>query len=188
MDTELFKGKLVRLVAQDPEKDTETVAGWDRDTEYKRLLDVDPVVPPATKAWRERLEQQADERFFPFGVRTLADDVLIGFILLMRISYVNGDAYVGIGMGHPDYRGKGYGTDAMNVILRFAFQELNLNRVSLEALASNARAIRSYEKCGFVLEGQTRGTEFRDGVRGNIVEMGILKSEWEKRNRQAERE
>jgi RimJ/RimL family protein N-acetyltransferase len=185
MDTELFKGRLVRLAAQDPAKDPETIAAWDRDTEYKRLLDVDPVVPPALKAWRERLEHPVSEQFFPFGVRTLADDTLIGFVVLMRIDHVNGNAWVGIGMGNPDYRGKGYGTDAMNVALKFAFQELNLHRVSLEVLASNARAIRSYEKCGFVVEGQTRGTEFRDHIRANIVSMGILRSEWERRNREA---
>lgn len=183
MDNDLFKGERVRLAAQDPEESAEAIATWDKDTEYTRLLSVDPVTPPSTKKWRERLEQPVKEQSFPFGVRTLAEAVLIGFVVLMNIDYVNGNAWVGIGMGNAEYRGKGYGTDAMNVLLRFAFQELNLHRVSLDAVASNSRAVRSYEKCGFVVEGGTRGTEFRDGVRGNLVTMGILKSEWERRNR-----
>jgi RimJ/RimL family protein N-acetyltransferase len=179
MDNQIFTGKLVRLVAQDPEKDATTIAGWDKDTEYTRLLEVDPVTPPQLKNKRERLERMPNPHFYPFGVRTLTDDILIGFCVLMRVNHVHGDAFVGIGMGDPAYRGKGYGTDAMNLILRFAFQELNLHRVSLDAVATNARAVRSYEKCGFVLEGQTRGTEFRSGIRDNIVSMGITRREWE---------
>lgn len=179
MNDSLFTGKLVRLAAQDPEKDAATIATWDKDTEYTRLLEVEPVMPPNLKATRQRIERPRSERFFPFGVRTLADDKLIGFVVLLRINHVHGDAFVGIGMGDPAYRGKGYGTDAMNLILRYAFQELNLHRVSLDAVATNARAVRSYEKCGFVLEGQTRGTEFRNGTRDNIVTMGILREEWE---------
>lgn len=179
MDDSLFTGKLVRLAAQDPEKDAATIAAWDKDTEYTRLLDVDPVLPPRSKTAREMLERLPNPRFYPFGIRALADDKLIGFCILMRINHAHGDAYVGIGIGDAAYRGKGYGTDAMKLILRFAFQELNLHRVSLDALATNARAIRSYEKNGFVLEGQTRGTEFRNRVRDNIVSMGITRREWE---------
>lgn len=179
MDDQLFTGRLVRLVAQDPEKDVATVASWPKDTVYARLLEVEPVKPPSAKEWRERLESPRNERGYPFGVRTLADDKLIGFVILMRINHVHGDAFVGIGMGDPDYRGKGYGTDAMNLALRFAFQELNLHRVSLDAAAINARAIRSYEKCGFVHEGKSRGAELRDGMREGLVCMGILRAEWE---------
>lgn len=180
MDNQLFTGKLVRLAAREPETDAATIAAWDKDTVYNRLLSVEPVLPPSLKDAREMLERPRNDRFFPFGVRTLADDKLIGFVILMNVNHVHGDAYVGIGLGDPDYRGKGYGTDAMNLVLRFAFQELNLHRVSLDAVAMNVRAIRSYEKCGFIHEGQTRGTEFRDGIRDNIVAMGILRKEWER--------
>jgi RimJ/RimL family protein N-acetyltransferase len=182
MDDRFFSGRLVRLTAQDPEKDAETVAAWNRDSAYMRLLEVDPVVPPKIKAWRERFEHPLSDRFYPFGVRTLADNLLIGFVVVMRVSHSNGEAWVGIGMGNPEYQGKGYGTDAMNLALRFAFQELNLHRVSLDALATNARAVRSYEKCGFVHEGAMRGAELRDGKRDDIVTMGILRWEWEARN------
>ena len=181
MDDQFFTGKLVRLAAREPEKDAATIAAWDKDTVYNRLLSVEPVLPPRLKDAREMLERPISERFFPFGVRTLADDKLIGFVILMSVNHVHGDAFVGIGMGDPDYRGKGYGTDAMNLVLRFAFQELNLHRVSLDAVATNARAVRSYEKCGFVHEGQTRGTEFRNNIRDNLVSMGILRTEWERK-------
>ncbi len=180
MNDSLFAGTLVRLAAQDPEKDAPAIAAWDGDAVYNRLLSVEPVLPPRLKDAREMLERPINGRFFPFGVRTLADDKLIGFVILMNVNYAHGDAFVGIGMGDAEYRGKGYGTDAMKLVLRFAFQELNLHRVSLEAIAANARAIRSYEKCGFAQEGRTRNAEFRDGVRDHIVAMGILRAEWER--------
>ena len=131
------------------------------DTVYTRLLEGDPVTPPSVKEARERLERVPDEHFRIFAVHTLEDDKPIGHVILLRIDHRNSDTWVGIGMGEPDYRGKGYGTDAMKVILRYAFQELNMHRVSLDAARANAWAIRSYEKCGFVHEGRTRGTEYR---------------------------
>lgn len=182
MMPDLLTGKRIRLTGRDPEKDSATVASWGKDTEYVRLLEGDAVTPPNPKDWRERFEGAPNPLFFPFMVRTLDDDKLIGFVILMRIAHNHGNAYVGIGIGEPAYRGKGYGTEVMQVVLRFAFQELNLHRVSLDAVATNVIAVRSYEKCGFVLEGQTRGTDFRDRGRTNLVAMGILRSEWDKVN------
>lgn len=179
MRTNLLIGKLVRLAAQDPEKDAATIASWEQDTGYTRLLSVPPVQPPSVGARRKRLEGELEHEFYSFGVRTTAQDKLIGFVILMGVNHIHCDAWVGIGIGDPGFRGKGYGTEAMQLVLKFAFQELNLHRVSLDALATNARAVRSYEKCGFVPEGQTRGAELRDGVRDNLIFMGILRREWE---------
>jgi len=77
--------------------------------------------------------------------------------------------------------GKGYGTDAMRVLLRFAFTEINLHRVSLTVFGYNPRAIRSYEKAGFVVEGRARQRLRRDGQWWEVVYMGILKDEWKER-------
>src|SRR5262245_25192346 len=179
MDDGLFKGKLVRLCAHDPEKDSQTEAGWDRDTVYSRWLAVEPVTPPNPRAKREHMEDAPKPTSFHFAIRTLSEEQAIGFVILFRVNFTHGDAWVGIGIGETKDRGKGYGTDAMRVILRYAFQELNLHRVSLDAVATNAQAIRSYVKCGFVHEGQTRGTEYRNRRRDNLVSMGILREEWE---------
>ena len=90
---------------------------------------------------------------FGFAIRTLSDDRLIGDIGVWIESWAHGEAWVGIGLGERDYWGNGYGTDAMRLMLRFAFDELNLQRVSLGVYAYNPRAIRSYEKAGFRREG-----------------------------------
>ncbi len=88
---------------------------------------------------------------------------------------------MGIGIGEREYWGNGYGTDAMRAILHFAFTELNLYRVSLNVFEYNPRAIRSYEKAGFVAEGRQRQVLNRDGRRWDVIYMGILHEEWERR-------
>jgi RimJ/RimL family protein N-acetyltransferase len=86
--------------------------------------------------------------------------------------------WVGIGIGERDYWGKGYGTDAMKLCLQYAFMELGAQRVSLGLLEYNARALKSYEKAGFKLEGRMRQEMLREGKRTDTLWMGILRDEW----------
>jgi RimJ/RimL family protein N-acetyltransferase len=81
-------------------------------------------------------------------------------------------------IGERDYWGKGYGTDALRVLLRYAFDELNLHRVSLSVLEGNERAMRSYQKCGFRYEGRQRQVWAYDGRRWDEIYMGLLRDEW----------
>lgn len=83
-----------------------------------------------------------------------------------------------IGIGNTDYRGKGYGAEAVRLILRYAFYELNLNRVGLDVIEYNEQAIRTYEKAGFQLEGRVRSAVLRDGNSYDRIMMGMLYSEW----------
>ena len=179
----LFHGSLVRLAAANPETDPEIMARWQRDTEYMRLLDTDPARPETAKEIKEWLEKD-EGKDFRFMIHALADDRLLGFVGLFRPSWNNGDTYVGIGIGDRDDWGKGYGTDAMKLALRYAFTELNLHRVTLLVFEHNPRARRSYEKAGFVFEGRVRGDCHRDSQRLNTLWMGILREEWEKQNSQ----
>lgn len=183
MDHQLLTGRLVRLAAQDPAKDPEAIERWDHDSEYTRLLSIEPVRPTSTREAKEWIENPRHASAFSFSIHTLQDDRIIGFLIVMRVDYINGNCFVGIGIGEREYWSKGYGTDAMNVALRFAFTELNMHRVSLDLLANNARAQRSYEKCGFRVEGVERRSEGRDGSRQDILAMGILYDEWKEMRR-----
>jgi RimJ/RimL family protein N-acetyltransferase len=178
----IFQGELVRLTAEEPEVSAKAVSRWNRDTEYTRLLDTEQAQLWSVmkmKKWHEKdLEESRSNEFF-FYIRTLEGDRLIGFIGLADIRWNNGDAWVGIGIGERSEWGKGYGTDAMRVLLRYAFTELNLHRVSLGVFDYNPRAIRSYEKAGFRHEGREREQLHRDGSRADGLYMGILKEEWE---------
>lgn len=181
MKTALFQGELVRLTAAGSDADAETMAGWSRDSEFLRLLDDDPVQPWSVKRVKEDWAEEPKHNQFPFLIRTLADDRLIGFIGLFGVRWTHGDAWVGIGIGDRAYWGKGYGSDAMRVALRFAFTELNLHRVSLFLFDYNTRALRSYEKVGFVVEGRLRQAMARGGQRQDDLCMGILRDEWEEK-------
>jgi len=183
MNINLLQGELVRLVAANAEKDAELAVQWWRDSEYARQLDSDPALPKSVKRAKEDIQKWMENESpdnIEFMIRTLADDRLIGFVGLDGIRWTHGDTFVGIGIGDPEYRGNGYGTDAMRVILRYAFSELNLHRVSLDVFEYNPRAIRSYEKAGFAVEGRQRQALSRDGRRWDVIYMGILREEWER--------
>jgi len=182
MSNNLFQGELVRFVAAEPQLAAGLFAKWGRDSEFVRLLDSDParlLSVDKYKEWFEKdlVEQQKNDELF-FLIRTLEEDLTIGLIGLNGIQWVHGDAWVGIGLGEREYWGEGYGTDAMRILQRYAFEELNLHRLSLSVFEYNSRAIRSYEKVGFVIEGRVRQFLNRDGRRYDMIFMGILRDEW----------
>jgi RimJ/RimL family protein N-acetyltransferase len=180
MSFDLFTGNLVRLAALDAELDAEAIARWDVDSEYMRQLDSGPHLPNRAKKIREAIEkmQSEDPKTLELSVRTLVEDRLIGFVAFDGINWQHGDTFVAIGIGDSDCRGNGYGTDAMRVMLRFGFMELNLQRIQLDAFSYNERAIKSYLKAGFVMEGQQRGMLLRNGQRWDFVYMSVLRDEW----------
>jgi len=180
MDSDLAVGKLVRLAALNAKVDAEEFARWDNDVDYLRHLNSSPIMPGSARKITEIIEkaQSDDPSTITFSVRSLADDKLIGFIAFDGIDWQHGDTYIGIGIGHPAYRGKGYGTDALRVMLRYGFQELNLYRVQLNVFSYNERAIKSYLKAGFSVEGRQRGMLRRDGQRWDFVYMSVLREEW----------
>lgn len=174
----LFEGELVRLT-QIRREDIATFSAWFRDYEVQRLLDVDVVTPitdEAEEAWFEQAAKSESE--YHFSIRVLEDNRLIGNCALFGINNKNRSAEFGIVIGEKEYWDRGYGSDATRVILRFAFQELNLNRVHLDVMAFNERAVRAYEKVGFVREGTRRRAVFREGRYHDIHVMAILADEW----------
>jgi len=179
----LLTGSRVRLACQDAQETSLAFARWQRDTQYVRLLSTDPAFPWSAekiKSWMvEEQEKPLQDEFF-FNIRTIPDDLLIGFVGLHEFSWAHGDAWVAIGIGERQYWGKGYGTEAMRLALQFAFMELNLWRVSLGVYNNNTRAIRSYQKAGFQIEGLQRSAGRRAGQVWDICFMGILRREWEK--------
>lgn len=178
MKTAAFQGKLVRLTAYDPEKDAQIFQRWNQDSEYQQLLDSGPARLLSDKQIKELIEKHYDEQY-SFTIRTLEDDRIIGEVGLAGINWVSGDSWVGIGIGERDCWGKGCGTEAMRLLLQFAFAHLNLKRVSLTVFEYNTRAIRSYEKAGFREEGRLRQWMQRAGERYDLIYMGILREEWE---------
>jgi RimJ/RimL family protein N-acetyltransferase len=174
---DILAGDLTSLAAVNPDTDAEIIARWSYDSQFWRLAHTDPAFPALPGSVKRALEAAPIER--PrFAIRTLADKRLIGLIGLYTVFQPQREAFMGIQIGERDYWGKGYGTDALRVLLRYAFNELNLYRVSLSVLEGNARAIRSYEKCGFRYEGRERQAWAYDGRRWDEIYMGLLREEW----------
>jgi len=178
---DVLTGKLVRLAAFDPEEMSKAFTRWNLNSEYQRLSNSDPTRMPSAKRnakWMEDRVAELSPARYHFSIRTLAEDKLIGELGLDVVDWSGRDAFVGLGIGETEYWGKGYGTDVMNVLLRFAFTEINLRRVTLSVFEYNPRAIRSYEKAGFRHEGYLRNFLNRAGHRWNEIYMGILREEW----------
>lgn len=178
MNRNLFTGKQVHLVPMDPDLDTATLVKWSHNSEYNRLAASVP-----SQIWNEKLEREWIEKEIGgghyFTIRTLGEERMVGEIELDGIDAVVRNGWIGIGIGEREDWGKGYGTDAMRLLLNFAFAELNLNRLSLTVFAYNTRAIRCYERLGFVTEGREREWLNRDGRRWDMIYMGLMRAEWE---------
>lgn len=177
---DLFRGELVRLTLEEPETRAKSGVQWQRDTEFHRLIDGEPAELSSEKKIRERYEKQlesVDPERYSFSARTLDGDRYIGFFGVW-VDLTHSEAWVGIGIGDRESWGKGYGTDMMKLCLQYAFMELGVARVSLGLHEYNPRALRSYEKCGFRLEGRTRKDVMREGRRTDTLWMGILREEW----------
>jgi RimJ/RimL family protein N-acetyltransferase len=181
VEGDLFCGDMVRLIVDETEEIARALGRWSRDSEYWRLASMDDSLPRSeklVKEWIEKIREKDPFDSYRFSIRKLTDNNLIGDICLDIVGWHRTEAFVGISIGEREEWGKGYGSDAMHLILRYAFLELNLKRVSLDVFSYNQRAIRSYEKAGFIREGCQRGMLLKDGQRYDMLFMGILREEW----------
>lgn len=103
---------------------------------------------------------------------------VVGIISLINVDYKNQSAECIIDIGSKDMWGKGIGSEAMSLILEYAFKELNLHRVFLQVFDFNERAIKLYKKMGFSHDGKFREALYRFGKWHDIVIMNLLKSEY----------
>jgi RimJ/RimL family protein N-acetyltransferase len=178
---DLFRGELVRFTFEEPDVRTKAEVRWQRDTEFIRLADSDPSHLSSEKKIKEWFDQQAERGPKPervsFSVRTLEEDKFIGDLGLW-IDLIHSEAWVGLGIGEREFWSKGYGTDMMKLCMQYVFAELGVERLSLGLFEYNPRALRSYEKCGFRLEGRSRKELPREGKRYDSLWMGILREEW----------
>ena len=97
---------------------------------------------------------------------------------LMKVDQTARNAELAIVMA-PDSAGRGYGREALRLLLDYAFRQMNLNRVYLRVYAENERAVRCYLACGFREEGRQREQVYFDGHYGDVLEMGILRREFQ---------
>lgn len=186
IQTQLFEGQDVRLGPIDHEKDPEVESRWTHNSEFMRLMEMGPARPMSAamiKKQYEKLEKQIEEdkNMYYFTIRAREDDRLIGKASIERIEWSNGNAFLRVGIGAAEDRRKGFGTQALNMLLRFAFAELNLFRLGAVVPEYNAGAIALLQKAGFVQEVCRRKSLERDGRRWDLYVSGLLSEEWQAR-------
>jgi diamine N-acetyltransferase len=115
-----------------------------------------------------------------FGIRLEENKKLIGTCRLHSINYRDRKSELQIRIGIKEMSGKGYGTQAINQLLEFAFSELNLNKVYLYVFIENVRAVKSYQKAGFKVEGTLLQDAYINGRYLDTYLMGILRSDFKK--------
>ena len=113
-----------------------------------------------------------------YAIVLLEGDFLIGNIGLCDIDHVNRKATAGIFIGEPVNRGKGYGSEAMRLLLEYGFKTLNLHNIMLHVNSDNEQAIASYKKAGFREYGRRREAVFKKGYYYDDVHMEALSTEF----------
>lgn len=175
-----MEGKLVRLRAYE-KSDLDAVMKWVNDEEVTDWLGGEALLYPVSSLSEDRFIEAAaaqSDRQKNFVIESLADRRYVGGISFNIIDWRSRHAGVGIAIGDKSLWGKGYGTDAMRVLMRMAFDRMNLHRLWLHVFDYNVRAIKSYEKCGFKREGVLREDRFARGKYHDTIVMGILESEY----------
>lgn len=174
----MWIGKAVRLTGLKKE-DAKAFSNWHNDVGFLRLVDADMARPRTEEEVQKWFEEwQKDTRTIAFAVRRTDSDELLGFISLESILWSHGVAWLGVGIGDRTQWDKGYGREAMSLLLKYGFDELNLHRIQLTVFQYNERGIALYEKLGFRREGVYREFMQREGRRYDMYLYGLLRAEW----------
>ena len=161
-------------------EDLPLLHGFNNDLEVELAGGGDPPMPqplPMLEAEYEQNWSNGGRDNANFVIE--ADGKCIGGCALFNFNHTAQTAELGIGIGDKDYWGRGYGREAVTLLLHYAFHYRNLRRVWLEVHARNERAIRAYRACGFVEEGRLRAHVWSDGAYDDLVLMGVLRDAWD---------
>lgn len=160
-------------------KDMKLFAKWNNDPEIMKLMAF--TKSTTEKYWRKWFEKvvKAPDAIY-FGIVKKADDKPIGFVHLEQIMWVHKlSRDVGISIGEKGEWSKGYGTEAMQLLIEYAFNVLDLHRLELMTFTYNKRGLRVWEKCGFKKEGVMRKARLVDGKWQDVIFLALLKDEYE---------
>jgi RimJ/RimL family protein N-acetyltransferase len=178
----MILGEQIRFRAIEKE-DLPYFVKWLNDPEVRQGLSMILPLSLAEEAdwFEELLKKPPFER--PLAIEIQPDPqvdewIFVGNCGLFGIDWQNRFAEIGIHIGDKKYWNQGFGTKAMRLILKHGFDNLNLHRLWLRVFETNLRAIHSYEKAGFTLEGKLRQAQYLDGKYVDVMIMSMIKLEW----------
>jgi [ribosomal protein S5]-alanine N-acetyltransferase len=160
--------------------DAPVLATWFNDPEVTRYL---VTYRPMSVAAEEEFVSKMNVNELELGVGIVVRETerFIGTAGLHKTDLRNRHTSFGISIGDKSAWGKGYGTETTRLMVKHAFEALNLNRVWLWVIEFNQRGLRAYEKVGFRVEGRLRQDTFREGRYWDTIVMAILREEWDAR-------
>lgn len=161
-------------------EDSAAIRAWVNNSEVTRYLSTRFWAPQTTVDTQEFLSRmlQSSHNAFNYVIAAAEDGRYIGQLDMFRVDWRLRQGEIGMVIGSAEDRGKGYGTEALLLLARFAFQSLGLERLELEVHMDNAAAKRCYEKAGFVLEGVKRHAYYNDGHFTDLGMMSLIRPDW----------
>lgn len=150
---------------------------WRNDLNIKKLAMMHPfpVNYESEKEWFETMSRNKDNHLIVFSVCEKKENRLIGYVKLFNINWIHRYCYFGIVLGEESSRGKGYGKETLQLITQYAFEILNLRKITLEVININNAAINLYKKFGFVEEGVLKEQFFFDNEWHDVIIMSLFK-------------
>ncbi|MFA6254450.1 MAG: GNAT family protein [Patescibacteria group bacterium] len=145
--------------------------------EYQDFLDVS-----LKKLRNSIIKRRRSKDYFGWMI-SIKHNRLIGEIQLKRINFNDKVGELAINIGETEFWGQGYASEAIKLVSKFFFNRLKLNRIELDVFSKNIGAIKCYQKCGFEKEGVKRKACFKNGKFYDLILMGILREEWQKKNK-----
>ena len=175
----MYEGKKVKLRSFELSDLDSIMKDWNKIHLRRELGPVVPHSRSEREAWiRQTWENRQKGQAFVFAIEELTSGNFLGHASLNSVTKINRTAKVSIAIYNDKNRGKGYGTDALSVLIEIGFEYLNLHRIGLNVFNTNPRAHKVYEKVGFKKVGELRHTDFVDGKYVNDIAMDILEDEW----------
>ncbi|MEA2639888.1 MAG: hypothetical protein QOF51_1282 [Chloroflexota bacterium] len=160
--------------------DLSHVYAWENDSEMGLYLNADPGKHMSMDEVRHRFNQYKTDPTSGLFIICTVDGKQIGMLGFDRLYRDIGTCRLFIGIGDKDYWGQGYGTDAMRLVLQYLFRDVRLHKVQLSVYDFNTRAVASYRKCGFEVEGVRRNIAYVHGEWCDSIEMAIVSEQFER--------
>ena len=175
----MYRGKKVRLRAY-CEEDIKIVQNFINDFEVKKL--VDPNTPFPMTFWQEenwvKKDCNLNDQTYDFAIEDLESGQIIGGCSINSTNIKNRNCTIGIMIGNKNYWGKGYGYDALSILIKFIFEECNMEKIKLSVFSLNPRALACYKKLGFKEEGRLKKEIFREGKYHDEILMALFKDDY----------
>jgi len=178
MIANLLRGERIHLTSFSS-GDVSTIVQWEEDALFLRLSAAEPALPRTAQAienWLNDVDKRSTE--IMFAVRLRSTNELIGLAGIDGILWSSQVGGIFVAFGSRTNWGQGYGFEALQLLLTYAFTELNLYRLQATIFSYNTRSIAMVKKCGFKQEGVFRHFIQRDGQRYDMFLFGLLYPEW----------